>query len=1034
MPNTDRYQVLPDYFPSKEIGKETERVNTNPRYKFFKQTQFTAGDYEQFLEFWDKTSHVRSGVKGYFHTPTQARCPLYRDIDVDAVAHTFEYMFHKFKKGIFVKIIDNELRVFLPFSKIDYINEWSRNVVVDTNKHKDLFDLIHKSTLQSGFSYDPSKTHFMVDHWYANNGLLRYEFPISENDSGIPTLRDMMLTLCKERKLPDCEFFINKRDFPILRQDRCEPYECVFGGKKPLVSHKHDTYCPILGMTTTVEHADIPMPTWDDWARVSFSEGKMFGKDFVCYPDAWVGDFSKKKATAVFRGASTGLGTTPSTNPRLYFCLLSTEKRTDVDGVPFLDCGMTKWNCRPRRSENMRFYDTFDPHWQQVIPLADFLSPEEQAGYKYILHLPGHSEAYRLSVELSMGSVVLLYPCKYKLWYSDLLVPYEHYVPIDPHKPDDVFDKIRWCKSHEKECEQIVKNARHFYETILSKEGLLDYMETMLQEVHETTGKLEFVRHDMFEFQSETQRNLLQTHVDIQRDRELFPFSVATPDKIDLSHVHPRTFQVFLHKLDHEFILDKIRNANVIKQSRNMTLRKIMVAHRMLCVKTPTRSDTMHENFVGQLVMNRIANVCPMIVYTYGIWGEHIITEYVEGMTLEDAISKHSTEKVPDFFIMILEQLSLLLNYLQSEFGFIHYDLYPWNIMVVRNKSGQTFSFPSKERSVSFSPEYYPVLIDFGKSHVVYKNMHFAKTTPFYLHCHQDMISIMVSGMHLIIQNHKLPVKSISKIVQVMNYVSGSAYTQYKTFQNIVQIKRFLKTHKKYSNMLMDDKREFAWCEPIRLYDYIKGIYRHHHSTLFRMSDKPSDMCIYVEIFYSRFVVLQEMHEARITKMETLPEFTNRTGNRENSVHQLYRAIIHYHLMSSFFSSQTDLEKERHQLVAMAKRTEFRVSNSDTEEEATDVRMALPRFFSHPNIKVLLTQNPRKKVDHYVDRHKIFTLIQHAAHHMEGLEWLQPKVVEVGGKYLQPILRGNKGSTIPNHMAMYLEFCMGEEDDVHHED
>lgn len=1022
MPNTDRYQVLPDYFQTREAGKQAERVNTNPRYKFFKQTQFTAGDYEQFLEFWDKSSHVRSGVKGSFHTPPQVASPLYHDMDVDAVAHTFEYMFHKFKKGIFVKIINNELMVFLPFSKIDYINEWSNHLSVDTTKHRDFFDLIRKSSLQSGHSYDPSKTHYMMDHWYANNGLIRYEFPISENDSGIPTLRDMLLTLCKERTLPDVEFFINKRDFPILRNDKCEAYECIFGDKKPLVSHDHDTYCPILGMTTTEEHADIPVPTWDDWARVSFPDGKLFGKDFTPYPDPYVGDFRCKKPTAVFRGASTGLGTTTSTNPRLFYSLLSTKNKRDADGVLFLDCGITKWNCRPRRSKEMRHYDTIDPQLQEAIPLANTLSPKEQASYKYVIHLPGHSEAYRLSMELGMGSVILLHPSKYKLWYSDLLVPYEHYVPID----GDIFEKIRWCKSHEDECEKIAQNARHFYETILSKEGLLDYMETLLPSVQENTGKLTFAKQDLFEFQRERQQGFLDMHMDILRDEDLFPFSISSPDKMDMSLVHPRTFQVFLHKLGHDFIMEKIRNAPKIKQSRNMTLRKITIARRTLCVKTPTHNDTVHENFVGQLVLNRIANVCPMVVYTHGIWGGHVITEYIDGMTLEEALGKHAPEKVPDFFIMILEQLSLLLNHLQSVSGFIHYDLYPWNVMVVRNKNGHVFSFPSKERTVSFCPEHYPVLIDFGKSHVVYKNMHFVKTSPFHLHCHQDMISILVSGMHLIIQNHKLPAKSIAKVVHVMNYVSGSAYTQYKTFQNVVQIKRFLKTHKKYSNMLMDDKREFAWCEPIRLYDYVKGIYRHHHCTLFRVSDKPSDLCVSVEVFYSRLAVLWEVHETRISTLEAPTPPEDIPFSREkNGIHQLYRSIIQFHLLSSFFQNQTDLEKKRVQLVEMAAGTGFVLTQHDAENGA---RMELPRFFSHPNMDKISAQSPQRSMDFFADRQKMLAVIHHAAHHIGGMEGLKQKIAEVGGKYMQPILRSNKGSSIPNHLAEWLGSCRNDDD------
>ena len=127
MPNTDEFQVNPDFYSSLMEAKAARSVNTNPRYKFFKQTHFTAGDYEQFLEYWDRTSHEeRYEFKAKGMVPPQVHCPLYRKLQTDHVIQTFEYIFHKFKKGIFLKIVGGELRVFLPFSKVDFRNECGR--------------------------------------------------------------------------------------------------------------------------------------------------------------------------------------------------------------------------------------------------------------------------------------------------------------------------------------------------------------------------------------------------------------------------------------------------------------------------------------------------------------------------------------------------------------------------------------------------------------------------------------------------------------------------------------------------------------------------------------------------------------------------------------------------------------------------------------------------------------------------------------------------------------------------------------------
>lgn len=40
----------------------------------------------------------------------------------------------------------------------------------------------------------------------------------------------MLLELCRRRAIPDCEFFINKRDHPMLKLDLSEPYDFLFRG------------------------------------------------------------------------------------------------------------------------------------------------------------------------------------------------------------------------------------------------------------------------------------------------------------------------------------------------------------------------------------------------------------------------------------------------------------------------------------------------------------------------------------------------------------------------------------------------------------------------------------------------------------------------------------------------------------------------------------------------------------------------------------------------------------------------------------
>ena len=53
MINSLEYQIVPDFYSSIEecVEFKYKKVQTNPRYKHFKQTHFTAGDEQQFQEY-----------------------------------------------------------------------------------------------------------------------------------------------------------------------------------------------------------------------------------------------------------------------------------------------------------------------------------------------------------------------------------------------------------------------------------------------------------------------------------------------------------------------------------------------------------------------------------------------------------------------------------------------------------------------------------------------------------------------------------------------------------------------------------------------------------------------------------------------------------------------------------------------------------------------------------------------------------------------------------------------------------------------
>jgi uncharacterized membrane protein YgcG len=84
-----------------------------------------------------------------------------------------------------------------------------------------------------------------------------------------------------------------------------------------------------------------------------------------------------------------------------------------------------------------------------------------------------------------LGSVILKVDSKCvadQMWYFPLLKPFFDHVPV---KADlsDLKEKIEWCRAHDAECRQIAANALEVYKSFVSKDAILDYMQTVFVEV-----------------------------------------------------------------------------------------------------------------------------------------------------------------------------------------------------------------------------------------------------------------------------------------------------------------------------------------------------------------------------------------------------------------------------------------------------------------------------------------------------------------------------------------------------------------------
>ena len=476
---------------SYKYGKEFQ---TNPRFNKFDQTYFYSGDFKDIHKygllplryFYSNDDNKNDEISNKKNTTI---FKLYKKIDYISVSNTFDYMFNKFKKGIFVIINNNKLVVFLPFSNAFYKNNWLKqtyfsqedkklleNPNIEKIKYKlnkNIIDFMKKHNIKN-------KINFNREKWYANNCILRNEYPPYEGELNINVIKDMLETLLIERNIPNVEFFLNDRDFPILKKDYTEPYNHLFDSDHIKIEKKYQfkKLCPIFSKSITDKYADILMPTNDDWIMASNKYFTSSCSD-TYHKKSWdkINTIWKtKKSICVFRGSATGCGITLDTNMRLKAADLS------IDYPDLLDASITDWKGRMKKYKDMPI-DIIDPSQFRFKLASQEMNNISKSNYKYILNIDGYVSAFRLSSELSMNSVVLLVNSDYKLWFSDMLEPYIHYVPVNKDL-NDLITQIEWCKKNDKKCEEIASNAVLFHSKYLSKDGILDYMQNKLSIIH----------------------------------------------------------------------------------------------------------------------------------------------------------------------------------------------------------------------------------------------------------------------------------------------------------------------------------------------------------------------------------------------------------------------------------------------------------------------------------------------------------------------------------------------------------------------
>ena len=328
--------------------------------------------------------------------------------------------------------------------------------------------------------------------------------------------------------MPDCEFFINKRDYPHLKHNKAsgcpvEPYGFIYDRDDrdpsqdvPLTRQHHSTYAPIASFYCghADRFADLPLPSSEDWEAAT---GLIFPPSFKLEKDRnskkmepkkprdlfteenfrkFERPWEQKDETCLFRGTATGGGVTAATNQRINAAALSHLWKSDdryngsngsSNGVPFLDAAITGWNLRDKKIAGHPMTYLKKEDFPFKGGRENFIPIYEQSRYKYLLYVDGHCAACRYAFMMRLGSVILKVESAQvadQMWYFPLLRPWVHHIPIAADL-SDLAAKIQWCRDHDDECREIARRAMLIYDTYVSEQGVLDYMELLCHRVAE---------------------------------------------------------------------------------------------------------------------------------------------------------------------------------------------------------------------------------------------------------------------------------------------------------------------------------------------------------------------------------------------------------------------------------------------------------------------------------------------------------------------------------------------------------------------
>jgi Glycosyl transferase family 90 len=107
---------------------------------------------------------------------------------------------------------------------------------------------------------------------------------------------------------------------------------------------------------------------------------------------------------------------------------------------------------------------------------------EDFSRRKYAFVADGFTAASRLSMALSVGSLVLTPRSRYRQYFEASLIPWVHYVPLWVHNRSDIFTVLGYLQTHQVDASKIAATGKDFACNHLVSSGRACFWRLMAEE------------------------------------------------------------------------------------------------------------------------------------------------------------------------------------------------------------------------------------------------------------------------------------------------------------------------------------------------------------------------------------------------------------------------------------------------------------------------------------------------------------------------------------------------------------------------